>query len=275
VDLPICDPNTVEGESAAVDFKAQFDPTSAQDWCELVKDIVAMANSGGGSIIIGVNDDGTPSGQNVGPVLLLDPADVTNKIHSYTEQQFSAFDVCQSTRQSVTVAVIRVASARIPVIFTSPGTYAITAANQKVTQRTAFGRGTLYFRHGAKSEPGTFADVVAAVEREVERVRVFWLDGIAKVVAAPPGATVQVLQQDVTPTASPDAAPIRLSGDMNAPVFRAIQADKLYPYRQTELVKQLRERLKCPITTHDLLCVRRVREPDVLVSGAMVPKAIQ
>lgn len=32
------------------------------DWCELIKDIVAMANSGGGRIAIGANDDGTPSG---------------------------------------------------------------------------------------------------------------------------------------------------------------------------------------------------------------------
>ena len=66
-------------------------------------------------------------------------------------------------------------------------------SDQKVTQKTAFGRGTLYFRHGAKSESGTSADVTAVIEREVASVKEFWLEGIAKVVAAPPGATVQVL----------------------------------------------------------------------------------
>lgn len=261
MDLPICDPN-IEVETATVDFKAEFDPKSAQDWCELVKDIVAMANSGGGSLIVGVSDDGTPSGHDVGPLLALDPAVVTDKVHSYTERQFSDFEISASARQGVTVAVIRVTGVRIPMIFMSPGTYAVSLPNQKVTQKTAFSRGTLYFRHGAKSEPGTSADVTAAVEREVGRVKEFWLDGIAKVVAAPPGATVQVLQQDVTLTGSADASPIRLSTDENAPEFRAIQADKLYPYRQTELVKTLRQRLNSAISTHDLQCVRRVHGTD-------------
>jgi len=45
-------------ESKAVDFKRSFDPASVAEWCELIKDIVAMANSGGGTILIGVNNDG-------------------------------------------------------------------------------------------------------------------------------------------------------------------------------------------------------------------------
>lgn len=35
-------------ESKHVDFKSSFDEESPGEWCELVKDIVAMANSGGG-----------------------------------------------------------------------------------------------------------------------------------------------------------------------------------------------------------------------------------
>ena len=38
--------------------QASFDPAATQDWCEVVKDIVAMANSGGGYVVFGVNDDG-------------------------------------------------------------------------------------------------------------------------------------------------------------------------------------------------------------------------
>jgi predicted HTH transcriptional regulator len=50
-----------ESEAADLDFKASFDPASSGHWCELVKDIVAIANSGGGVIVFGVNDDGTPA----------------------------------------------------------------------------------------------------------------------------------------------------------------------------------------------------------------------
>ena len=51
------DLDAIDGESGSVDFKASFDPKSTQDWCELIKDIIAMTNSGGGTIIIGVADD--------------------------------------------------------------------------------------------------------------------------------------------------------------------------------------------------------------------------
>jgi predicted HTH transcriptional regulator len=44
-------------ESKYVDFKASADLAVHGDCCELVKDIVAMANAGGGVILLG----GTPS----------------------------------------------------------------------------------------------------------------------------------------------------------------------------------------------------------------------
>ena len=77
MELPVCDPESVEGESAALDFKAEFDG-SKQAWCELVKDVVAMANSGGGCIFIGVTGDGAPSGHDISAVLKIDGADITN-----------------------------------------------------------------------------------------------------------------------------------------------------------------------------------------------------
>jgi predicted HTH transcriptional regulator len=39
-------------ESDKVDFKEIFSISSKADWCELIKDIVAMANSGGGILLI-------------------------------------------------------------------------------------------------------------------------------------------------------------------------------------------------------------------------------
>jgi hypothetical protein len=48
------DLDLLDGESATVDFKESLDPGSKQDWCELIKDIVAMTNSGDGCIVIGL-----------------------------------------------------------------------------------------------------------------------------------------------------------------------------------------------------------------------------
>jgi hypothetical protein len=62
-----------ENECASLDFRASVDPIAPRDWCESIKDIVAMSNSGGGLILIGVNDDGSPSQANLRPVMALDP----------------------------------------------------------------------------------------------------------------------------------------------------------------------------------------------------------
>jgi hypothetical protein len=268
-----CDPDKEQAETETVEFKAQFDPASRQDWCELIKDIVAMANSGGGTIVIGVQDDGSPSGVDVTPFLHLDPADFTNKIHSYTEQQFAAIAICAGTRQGYPVAVLSIGGVRVPIVFTAPGTYPTSPSSQK----TVFSRGTMYFRHGPKSEPGTSEDLRTALEREVCRLKDFWLQGIAKVVAAPPGSTVQVVQQEVNLCDSAEAAPIRLTADEDAPPFRAIQADKLYPYRQKELLAILNERLGPKVAgPHDLLCIRRVHltdgNPNFSYKGLWAPR---
>jgi hypothetical protein len=48
-------------ESRTLDFKEHFDPEVGAEWPELVKDLVAMANSGGGLIVVGVCNNGKPA----------------------------------------------------------------------------------------------------------------------------------------------------------------------------------------------------------------------
>lgn len=245
-----------------------------------------MANSGGGCIVVGVTDDGAISESDVNPLLAVDPADMTNRIHSYTDLHFSAFEIIKGIRSGQVVAVINIHAARIPIVFTAHGGYAAVGG-----QKAAFVKGSVYFRHGAKSEPGTTDDLRLSIERELELVKGFWLDGIGKVMAAPAGSTVQIVQHDYTLLDSPDATPvrlttedgsptfaienvtlrdtagataIRLTNDANAPTLSVMQADKLYPYRQKELVKRLAERLEGRVTVsgHDLQCVRRMHQVD-------------
>jgi hypothetical protein len=71
-------------ESRRIEFKQSFDPASAGEWCELIKDIVALANSGGGIIVFGLDSRGTPTTTPVKSVLAVDPADLTNRMFRYT-----------------------------------------------------------------------------------------------------------------------------------------------------------------------------------------------
>jgi predicted HTH transcriptional regulator len=113
-----------EKENADFDFKSVFDPSALHDWCELIKDIVAMANSGGGLIVFGVNDDGSPvETVDLKQILSLDPATIVDKIEKYTDHNFADFSLYSGVRRGLQVAVLAVSSVSIPIIFTSPGTY--------------------------------------------------------------------------------------------------------------------------------------------------------
>jgi len=223
----------------------------------------------------------------VAPLLAVDSADVTNKIHSYTHQHFAGFDIVPDVRHGKPVAVIDIKGSDIPIVFTAHGGYEAPGGKQKA----AFVKGSIYFRHGTKSEPGTTDDLREAIDRRLGQVKGFWLDGIGKIMTAPAGSEVQVVQRAITLTNSEDATPvrlttdgndpaiginnvmlrdtpdataIRLTNDENAPTLSVMQADKLYPYRQKELLKKLSEVFagKVKIGSHDLYCVRRIHKVD-------------
>jgi predicted HTH transcriptional regulator len=209
-------PVKATSESKSIDFKISFDPDCPSDWCELLKDLVAMANSGGGTIVIGVTDNGKSIG---GPaalkVLQTDPAIFTDKIAKYTGVQFDSFTIQSIRRNSRKMAMITIGWADPPMIFEKPGTYMIENGKQK----TAFGAGTLYVRHGAKSEHARSADIGRLMERNVQRARKEWLSGVRKVSTAPRGAIVSVLPPKVAHSSDPAATPIRITDNPQAPEY--------------------------------------------------------
>ena len=71
-------------ETAAVDFKAGLDVDNKGEWLEILKDIVAMANSGGGVILFGLDGAGSPTGSNIAPLLNYDVSRVGDKLRKYT-----------------------------------------------------------------------------------------------------------------------------------------------------------------------------------------------
>lgn len=247
-------------ESKNIDFKSSFDPQSSGEWCELVKDIVAMANSGGGVIVIGLDNGGLPSRKDVKPVLELDHAKFVDKIRKYTGSEFGDIEVHEAKKQGEFVAVIEIAAVKVPMVFQEVGTYEASPGKQK----TAFSKGTVYFRHGAKSEPGTTEDIRKVIERQLEAIRSEWLDGVRKVVSAPQGASVNVFAGEVKESSAPDAAPIRLVDDPSAPGYRLIDHDTTYPYRQTELIEVINGMLPhgVDVNTYDILAVRRIHKID-------------
>lgn len=211
---------TAERESKHIEFKQSFDPNSAGEWCELIKDLAAIANSGGGIIVFGLDSLGVPTGESVIAIATIDPADIANKISKYTGLVDFKFEIRSLDKKGHRLVAFVVMPVAIPIVFVKPGTYDIGSRKQ----RTAFGVGTIYFRHGAKSEPGSNEDIRRAIERQLEHIRRSWIKGVRKVVQAPHGAqivavqstahnTEHILATRVRAVNDPNAVPVRLTRD--------------------------------------------------------------
>ncbi|HEV8241412.1 MAG TPA: RNA-binding domain-containing protein [Thermoanaerobaculia bacterium] len=243
-------------ETRYVDFKEVFEPSAPGDWCEIIKDVVAMANSGGGVIVFGVANNGTPVPYDRTLFLSLDPAQITDKVGKYTGYAFTEFEAIELVRGPSTVGALLVTSTPFPLVFTEPGTYAVAGNKQK----TAFARGSIYFRHGAQSTPANSTDLRDAIERVLSELRNQWLAGMRKVVEAPRGARISVSAPDVIASTAVTATAIRITDDPNAPAYKVENPDDTHPFRQKELLEYFNARVppNSRINSHDALVVRRV-----------------
>jgi hypothetical protein len=228
-------------EAKAVDFKEEFDPSDRRSLCETLKDVLAMANSGGGVIVVGVDGQGRPTGGDVGPLLGTDPADLANKLAAFTGRDFDALAVRSHSKGGKLVATVEVGAAPTPLVPVRPGTYERDGGKQD----RAFSVGVVYVRHGAKSEPGTSHDLERIIERRLRDVRSFWLKGVRRVAEAPPDSVVTVgpLPVRVVSDAA-GAGPVRITTDPNAPAVALANPDKTHPHRLKELLAAVNARLR-------------------------------
>jgi Putative DNA-binding domain len=202
-------------ESKRIEFKRGFDASSPGEWCELIKDIVAIANSGGGIVVFGLDSVGAPTGESVQQISAEDPANIANKLAKYIGTPTFEFESVELKKQRHDLHALVIFRAAIPHVFQKPGTYDIGGGKQK----SAFGVGTIYFRHGAKSEPGNSDDIRNVIEYEVDAIRKSWIRGVRHVVQAPAGSEFVVIEksdQETKEARSQPTAVVRTTKDPSA-----------------------------------------------------------
>jgi len=246
-------------ETAALDLKRSFDPSNLGEWCELLKDIVAMANSGGGRIIIGLNDDGTPSGICSLKSHSTDPAVFVDKVYSYTGVHFAGVSTHLETHDEIQVTVLVIGDATIPLVFSKAGNYQPPEGKQ----RNAFNPGTLYVRHGAKSEPATSDDMRDILERHLKCARESLLANLRQVVEAPIGSVVSLSSASAS-TSDLAARPVRLVQDPAAAPAAMLDPNVTHPHRQKELIAKINAHFIGParVTSNDILAIRRIHKTE-------------
>ena len=226
--------------SKRVELVERFDPQAPGVWVELVRDVAALANSGGGVVVL--------SGD-------VEEERLHEELARYAEPEFEAFELHDITRaRRPATAVVVEGVANTPLVFTRTGRYGTANGDEHV----AFVRGGLYFRHGAKSEPATGADVRDFIKRQLDATRSQWLANIRQVMHAPDGAEVAVIE---TAERDDEGRPtlIRLTTDPHAPLYGQVDPDRSHPYRQKEVIREANARLDgAVVNAFDVLSVRRV-----------------
>jgi hypothetical protein len=226
--------------SKRVELDETFDPQTPGVWLELVRDVAAIANSGGGVVVLHGN---------------VEEEQLHEELAHYAEPEFESFEVRDIRRAGrAATAIVVEGVANTPLVFTRTGRY----RNADGYEHVAFARGGLYFRHGAKSEPATGADVRDFIKRQLDATRSQWLTNIRQVMHAPDGAEVAVIE---TAERDDEGRPtlIRLTTDPHAPLYGQVDPDRSHPYRQKEVIREANERLLgVSVNAFDVLSVRRV-----------------
>ena len=207
---------------------------SELNWPDVVRDVAAMANSGGGVVVVEGVD--------------LDEEELHEQLERFVEPEFEAVEVQDVVRGGLVASAIVVDGVvGGPVLF----------SRGDDPRR----RGQVYFRHGARSEPATGTDVREFILRQLDTTRKQWITNIRQVMHAPDLAEVAIIE---TAERDEEGRPtlIRLTTDPHAPLYGQVDPDRSHPYRQKEVIAEVNKRLDGDhqVNAFDMLSVRRVYE---------------
>ena len=119
---------------------------------ELVKDLMAMANTAGGYIVVGIDNAGTPVGCDSTLADRMDETVIRSQLAAYTTARIPLFVDNRVEYEGLRLVVITT----LPVV----GTFIVAEADGNIPQaRPIFRRGDVLVRHGSASERWNQADV--------------------------------------------------------------------------------------------------------------------
>lgn len=162
----------VRRESWKLDYKAAFDPSSKADVVEITKDIVAMANTAGGYIVIGAADDGTPLGVPPAQLAALDESNLRKQVERYIGRSLPLFLNKAVSYEGQSIAIVTTLRSQSEfLVFEKDGKYIDPRSPSKKKEIIVFRPGDVFVRHGSASERWNQEDIDNIVIRLQQNVR--------------------------------------------------------------------------------------------------------
>ncbi len=163
-------------EEEHLDYKESFDLSNRaakkRAKVDLVCDLVAMANTGGGYVVIGVKEHNngtfTVEGVDEACVSFLKQESVQNWVDSYVDRTLKLRVRAIKWNEDKTVVLICVFPTVLPAVFKKDGQYQDSKTGRGITK---FQTAELFVRHGSKTERASYEDWCRIAEniREDER----------------------------------------------------------------------------------------------------------
>lgn len=237
----------MSGEGKNKDFKIAYDPVDRSAKLGLVKDLVAMANSGGGTILIGRSETQFPG---IDPILTdhLDSAKIADYAGKFIAP--SSLDVSHDIEQLDNGNVIfslRVSSAAYPIVMNRQGTWTGFDSSK---DKPLFRKGEIWARHSSKTEKVSHEDLRIWIEvaKQAERDKI--MERLTTYVNLPEGTTLQAVSPSGFAIDSPmrliESARYRRARD---PDHLLSSDDLLWIFRQRGSLDLIREDLQVVIAS--------------------------
>ena len=242
-------------------MRASFDPSDEEQWCELVRDLIAMANTDGGALVLGLDAHGSAVGLEPAVFHALDRESVIARVRAHTRYDFPELSLRRCEKDGKALLAFVLQRAPVPIPFTS----ILDCGGGRGRRAATISPGAVYVRRGGRSSPAEREDLASAIRRRIEEERAAWRKRLRDVIRIPASVRISAGVGDVHQVTDPGAPAIRLVDEPDAPAYRLENPDAVYPYRQKELIARLRELLPegTKVTAHTLLTINwahRTRE---------------
>lgn len=187
--------STYAEEDNFVDYKSTMDVGSDKAWLELTKDVSAFANTHGGYLVFGVDDEKKEivGISNAVADVVRDVTKIQQKLNRNLEPHASLLrsKVYRFDGKSVGFLLIPQSKGRTHCI-AKTAAYKLPSGDTKVVLR----QGTFYVRRSGGNHLGDSRDLDEVIERRIDQFRESLLGKIAKVVNSPASSDVFILSKD-------------------------------------------------------------------------------
>ena len=189
-------------EGTGQDYKSAFDSEDPSAKLKLVKDLVAMANSGGGIISVGRGETETPG---IDPALKDDldsarMADYADKFIAPASLDLS--HGIENLDNGNVVVNLQVEESDYPLVMSRQGTWSGFDSRK---DKPLFYKGEIWVRHSSKTEKVFFEDIRRWIDTAVQSERVKITERLTTYVNLPEGTSLQVVSPSGMRIDSPQA----------------------------------------------------------------------